>query len=108
LFADVHADKVRTLHVPCYKGLNIESILAKGKENPEVAHYLPDERDHHRLPRDWLVNVTYTVMKDAFSSWVSERVKARNDTVLENRDLIISMDPLIAKSFKESVNVSSK
>ena len=105
---DIKADAIQTIYVPCYKGLSIEAILEKGKENPLVAHYLPEERDIHRLPKAFIANVTFTVMKEAFSGWLSEQIKARNDTLAENQDLVIDLDPEIAEAFKSSVNISSK
>ena len=47
-------------------------------------------------------------MKEPFKNWVSERVKIRNDTIAENRNLIIELDPEVAEAFKKSLNVSSK
>ena len=38
------ADRVRQLHVPMYKGLTIDNILAEGKKNPQVSSYLPDDK----------------------------------------------------------------
>ena len=96
------------LHVPFYKGLSTEDILKKGKEFSEVAHFLPEERDIHRLPRAFVVNIINTVVKEPFRKWVSERIKERNDTIAENRNLVIDLDPEIAKAFHSSVNISSK
>jgi len=47
-------------------------------------------------------------MKEPFKNWVGERVKIRNDTIAENRNLIIELDPEVAEAFKKSLNVSSK
>ena len=52
-----------------YEWLSIEKILAKSRENKEVASYLPDERDLHRLPRQFLINVVYTIMGEDFKQW---------------------------------------
>ena len=65
------ADRVRQLHVPMYKGLTIDNILAEGKKNPQVSSYLPDDKDIHRLPRQWLANVVYTIVGDEFGAWVT-------------------------------------
>ena len=91
-----------------YKGLTIADILEKGKECSELANYLPEERDLDRLPKQWLSDITFTVMKEPFKNWVSERVKIRNDTIAENRNLIIDLDPAVAEAFKNSINISSK
>ena len=68
---DLKADRVRQLHVPMYKGLTIDNILAEGKKRPQVSSYLPDDKDIHRLPRQWLVNVIYTLVGDDFGAWVT-------------------------------------
>ena len=96
------------LNVPQYQGLSIESILDKGKEDERVARYLPDERDLARLPRSFIVNVTYTLMGDCFSVWVHNLIKERNEKLAENRSLMIELDPAVAKAFRDSVNISSK
>ena len=96
------------LNVPHYQGLSIEAILDKGKEDERVARHLPDERDLARLPRSFIVNVTYTLMGDRFSAWVHNLIKERNEKVAENRSLMIELDPAVAKAFRDSVNISSK
>jgi hypothetical protein len=79
-----------------------------GRKTDHVRHYLPEERDLHRLPRQFIVNIIFTIVQDPFKVWVKERIKARNDTVAENRSLLISLDPEIAAAFRNSVNISSK
>jgi hypothetical protein len=39
---------------------------------------------------------------------VKKSIKERNDTVAENRNLIIELDPAIAEAFAKSINISSK
>ena len=96
------------LNVPQYEGLSIDRILEKGQEHPEVVNYLPDERDIERLPRSFIVNVTYTLMGEKFKSWVHEVIVERNNRIAENRKLIIELDPAVAAAFRDSVNISSK
>ena len=92
------------LNVPQYQGLSIEAILDKGKEDERVARYLPDERDLARLPRSFIVNVTYTLMGDRFSFWVHNLIKERNEKLAENRSLMIELDPAVAKAFRDSLD----
>jgi len=108
MLLDIKSKDIQTIFIPMYKGLTIETILEKGKECPEVAHFLPEERDLGRLPKQWIADITYTVMKEPFKNWVIERVKVRNDTIAENRNLIIELDPEVAEAFKKSLNISSK
>ena len=96
------------LNVPQYEGLSIDRILEKGQEHPQVVNYLPDEHDIDRLPRSFIVNVTYTLMGEKFKSWVQEVIVERNNKIAENRKLIIELDPAVATAFRDSVNISSK
>lgn len=105
---DIKATNIQVLYVPLYRGLSIENIMEFGMKTDHVRHYLPEERDLHRLPRQFIVNIIFTIVQDPFKLWVKERIKARNDTVAENRSLLISLDPEIAAAFRNSVNISSK
>ena len=67
------------LFVPQYENLNIPCILKEGKKNPHVKDYLPDDRDMHKVPRQWLINVTYTLIGEPFSSWVKKEIAIRNE-----------------------------
>ena len=78
LLAVVRAEEAKNLHVPLYKGLSIEAILEMGREDEQVCQHLPDERDIHRLPRQWVVNVIYSLKGDEFREWVSELIRNRN------------------------------
>ena len=96
------------MHVPMYKGLTIDNILAEGRKFPEVENYLPDEKDLHRLPRQWLANVIYTIVGEEFQNWVTECIRNRNDHIAEKQNLIVELDPVIAAAFNNSLNISSK
>ena len=67
----IKAEMAKNLYVPHYKGLKIEAILEKGKLDNTVCQHLPDERDLSRLPRQWIVNVVYSIIGDPFRIWVS-------------------------------------
>ena len=58
---DLKSDKALNLHVPCYEGLTVKEIMSKGLEHNDVRNYLPDDRDIRRLPRQWIVNVIYSL-----------------------------------------------
>ena len=72
------SDDIKHLACPHYKGLSIEEILEYSKGDERVAKYLPDERDIVKVPRQWIVNVCYTVMGRKFADWVGRSIKARN------------------------------
>ena len=81
---DIHSKDIQVLNVPHYEGLSIETILQFGEEHPEVSNHLPDDRDIPRLPRQFIVDVTYTLMGEPFKKWVHEVIKDRNKKIAEN------------------------
>ena len=73
-----------------------------------MADYLPDGKEIHKVPKHWIGNVCYTVLKGVFTKWVKEQVQKRNDELLEDKGLIIEMDPEIAQAFEASTKTSGK
>ena len=69
---------------------------------------MPDDRDLSKVPRQWLINVIYSIVGDDFRKWVSVEVKNRNDQLADNQNLMIELDPEIAAAFGSSLNISSK
>ena len=69
---------------------------------------MPDDRDVPKLPRQWIINVIYSIVGDDLREWVSQQVKSRNEKLAEKQDLMIELDPEIAAAFGSSVNISSK
>ena len=74
----------------------------------QVLDYLPVAKEIIKLPKQFLVNVIYTVVGDAFADWVKQRVVARNLKIVEVQKLGIEMDPDVAAAFSNSTAVSSK
>ena len=105
---DVTAKDIKSLYVPIYKNLSIDNLLKKAEETPAVFDYFPERRDFSRLPRQWIANVLFTVVGKPIGDFVSKAIKERNDRVVENRNLVIELDPAVAEAFKRSLNVSSK
>ena len=73
-----------------------------------INNYLPEDRDMHKVPRQWLINVAYTIVGEQFSTWVKAEIANRNEELAKKQNLLIDMDPEIAKAFHGSVNISSK
>ena len=44
----------------------------------------------------------------SFKDWVSQQVEERNAEMSEKRDLMISMDPVMAQKFANSTHISRK
>ena len=54
------------------------------------------------------MNLIYTIVGDDFKRWVAEKVRNRNDKIASKYDLMLDLDPAIAKAFLASSMVSSK
>ena len=72
------SDDIKYLACPHYKGTAIKHILEFARKDPRVPKYLPDERDIEKVPRQWIVNVCYTLIGKPFSDWVGESISSRN------------------------------
>ena len=83
-------------------------MLAFGRKVEAVNLHLPDDRDLAKLPRQWIINVIYSLVGDDFRLWVSNLIQNRNDHLAESNDLMIELDPEIATAFRGSFNISSK
>ena len=86
-------DAIKTLHVPQYKNLSLEKIMAFVHQRPRAARYLPDEIDLPKVPKQWIVNVCAAVLGTEFKEWVSEQVEERNSLMVEKKEIMIAMDP---------------
>lgn len=60
------------------------------------------------MPRAYIGNVIYTKVGEPFKKWVDEQINKRNRKIVEDKDMVIEMDPEIARIFKASTSVSGK
>ena len=52
-------------------------------KHPEMYEYLPEPSlELPKVPKQWLANMCTTVLKDSFTNWVKEQVKARHAKVM--------------------------
>ena len=91
-----------------YEGLSIDKILKEFAGHPQVVHYLPDAKDVPRLPRQWILNVVFTVVGRPFADWVNRQVEDRNATRASEQNLMIDLDPEVAEAFAQSTHVSTR
>ena len=75
---------------------------------PQVDLYLPDEPDLPKVPKQWIVNVCAAVLGDDFKEWVYAQIEERNALMAEKKEIMISMDPMMASKFSASTHVSRK
>ena len=83
-------------------------MLAEAKQDPELMNYLPEEKELHLLPRQWIANVIYTRLGEQFKAWGDHHVKERHEKYVQRHNCLIDMDPEIAAAFNQSTMVSSK
>ena len=70
--------------------------------------YLPDAKEHPQLPRQWIINVVYTVGGDDFGRWAQRMQDNRNNKMASDHNLLIEMDPMIKKVFDSSKFICSE
>ena len=66
---------------------------------PGVDHYLPDQPDLAKVPKQWIVNICAAVIGADFKDWVAEQIEDRNAVMADRKEVMISMDPLMASKF---------
>ena len=103
----IKCDDVKFLACPQYEGLAVHDILEEAGKDERVLKYLPDERDMHKVPRQWIVNIAYAIIGAPFANWVSKAVSNRNMELAKKQDLILNLDPEIVKAFHNSSNIST-
>ena len=54
-------------------------------EYPATAVYLPDAKDHDKLPRQWLISLLYTLIGRPFADWALEAMEERNQKIMEKQ-----------------------
>ena len=64
------------------------------------------EKEIHKISRAYLGNVIYTVVGEPFYNWVQIKINERHEKIKEKKDLMIDLDPAIAKIFQQSSSVS--
>lgn len=107
----IKCDEVRVINIPHFEGLTVEELIkyAKDWSGGLIMKAFPSvENEILKLPRAYLGNIIYTVAGDEFQEWVQKRISARNSKVMDERDMLIDLDPEIAKVFRESTSVSGK
>ena len=97
---DMKCSNISHLHVPQYKGLSIEAILKWAKkDDPSINEYLPAEIDQPKLARQWVMNLCYTILGRPFANFITMAIEDRNEKLTTKHDLMINLDPEVAKAF---------
>ena len=73
--------EVKHISVPQYEGLGIKEMSQFLQAYPDIANYLPEMIEIPRLPKDFLANVAFTVVKQPFGDWVKRQINQRNQKI---------------------------
>ena len=105
----IKAQNIKHLHVPHFKKLAIKHMMEYCKGIPKVMKAFPSEaKEIEKLPRQYIINVIFTLVGSPFEVWVNQRIEERHRLIAEDRDLNIELDPDIAAIFQASNSVSGK
>ena len=74
----IKQDAVKTLYIPQYKSLSIKEICKYLDGKEETFYYYPIQQELAKLPKDWFVNIAYSVLGEEFSDWVKHHIDQRN------------------------------
>ena len=108
MLVDLKNENAKHLPVPQYEGLGTADILDWCGDHPIVLEYLPDEREIRKIPKQWLINLVYSLVGNDFKAWVRQQIDARNEKHVVSHNLMVALDPEIQKCFKNSTAISSK
>ena len=100
--------EMRSCYCPQYQSLSIAHVLEFAFSYPNVRDYFPEDRDMPRLPREWILNMCHSLLKDDFQNFIDNKVEDRNEALKSTKGLTMNMAPEIYEIYKNSSSVSSK
>ena len=83
-------------------------ILSWCGDHPIVLDFVPEINEIRKVPKQWLINLVYSLVGNKFKSWVRDQIESRNTKLTVEKDIMIKLDPKIAAVFHNSSAVSSK
>ena len=106
---------IKHLSAPQYEGLKLETFFEwAAKEDainpgsrPIMDAFPLELGEREKLPRQYVLNVIYTISGQRFRSWVDEQVKRRHQEIAEQRQMYIELDEEVAQAFQQSQAVST-
>ena len=102
----VRMERVNHIYVPAYVTLKLEEIFSFFMQHEAVIAYMSDDKELRRMPKQWVCNVGATIIGQPFIDWCAERVLTRNREMARDRNLLIKMDPKLARAFQRSSAIS--
>ena len=102
----IKCSSVNHLNLPQYEGLALKDIMARVRNNEEFQKHMPIEKELLKIPKQWVVNIAYSLFGDSFSDWVFAQIEARNAKLAKEKNLMINLDPEIAAAWHSSTAVA--
>ena len=99
---------VKHLYAPQYDTLSVGKLLDFAAAYPAIEEYLPEARDIPLLPRQWVLNVCFTVIGSDFGDFVRAQIEQRNTKLADRNDLNVDVDPEILAVIQNSTAVSTQ
>ena len=79
----IKSEKVRVMNVPQFEGLCTADILKFSESYPAVAQHLPLAKEIAKLPRQYIINIVFSIVGQPFDHWVKSQIQLRNDKLLQ-------------------------
>ena len=70
LLVDIKCDNIHQIFCPQYDQLTIDKITTWINEKPACHNYYPIWKEVAKLPKQWIVNVAYSVLGAPFRQWI--------------------------------------
>ncbi len=102
MFAAIKSKAVQHLHLPHYETLTVDKLRAKWFDDAQVKKHLPDPEDHEYLPRQWTINVLFTVLNEPFAQWARQLCEERNELRKKKANEEVELHPDIFAAFQKS------
>ena len=90
------------IFVPHYENLELRQIIDFALQHPEVMEFFPLTKELTKMSRKYICDVIYSVVGDEFKEWINARVEHRHRKMAEKKDLMLSLDPEIARCYEAS------
>ena len=75
----IHCSKIQYLYIPQYDNCSVRAILEQAAHYPAIEQHLPDAKEHPQLPRQWVINICFTIGGDDFGRWAQRQQDNRNN-----------------------------
>ena len=94
--------------MPHYENLTLDHILEYGLSFKSVVDALPPPKETRKMPRQYLCNLIFHQVGQAFKDWVLKNCEERNENFTEKHGLEIKLQKRIAEAAAASTAVSRK